>query len=69
MDWVKGTFNTNLTLTFEMRDKGRYGFLLPPAQIIPSCEEFLDGFEVIINALRNGVATPPLDNKKLPLLP
>ena len=62
MDWVKGSYNTNLTLTFELRDTGRYGFLLPPSQIIPSSEEFVDGFNVIVNALRNGVTTPPLDS-------
>jgi hypothetical protein len=60
MDWVKGTYNTNLTLTYEMRDTGRYGFLLPADQIVPSSLEFLDGFELIIQALRNGITTPPL---------
>ena len=70
MDWVKGTYNTNLTLTFEMRDTGRYGFLLPPEQIVPSSLEFLDGFQVIVDALRNGVTTPPLPgNFSLPKPP
>jgi hypothetical protein len=60
MDWVKGTYNTNLTLTYEMRDTGAYGFLLPPAQIIPSSQEFLDGLAVAIAALRSGINTPDL---------
>ncbi|CAG7824131.1 unnamed protein product [Allacma fusca] len=60
VDWVKKTYNTNLTLTYEMRDTGRYGFLLPPEQIIPSAEEFLDGFAVAIAELRAGIITPDL---------
>ncbi|CAG7706733.1 unnamed protein product [Allacma fusca] len=58
MDWVKGTHNINLTLTFELRDTGRYGFLLPPTEIIPTAEEFLDGLEVIVQSLRDGIITP-----------
>jgi len=42
MDYVKGTFGTPITYTYELRDTGRYGFLLPPAQIIPTGEETLD---------------------------
>ncbi|CAG7731796.1 unnamed protein product, partial [Allacma fusca] len=60
VDWVKRTYNTNLTLTYEMRDTGRYGFLLPAEQIIPSAEEFLDGFAVVIAKLRAGIVTPDL---------
>lgn len=30
------------TVTAEMRDEGRYGFVLPPTQIIPNCQgEFI----------------------------
>lgn len=28
-----------VSFTVELRDKGRYGFVLPPAQILPTCEE------------------------------
>ncbi|XP_011872350.1 PREDICTED: zinc carboxypeptidase-like [Vollenhovia emeryi] len=42
MDWVKGTFGTPITYTYELRDEGRYGFLLPPNQIIPTGEETMD---------------------------
>ncbi|XP_018331188.1 zinc carboxypeptidase-like [Agrilus planipennis] len=41
-DWVKGTHNVNLTFAFELRDTGRYGFVLPASQIIPTAEETLD---------------------------
>ncbi|CAL8070156.1 unnamed protein product [Orchesella dallaii] len=54
-DWVKGVHNTNLTYIYELRDKGRYGFLLPPTQIVDTAEEFKDGLKVIINELRNGI--------------
>lgn len=27
---------------------GAYGFILPPDQIIPNCEEFLDGLKAMI---------------------
>jgi hypothetical protein len=50
-DHVKGIFDTDLAFTFEMRDTGRYGFVLPAEQIIPSCEEFMDGFHVMLQAL------------------
>ncbi|CAG7733659.1 unnamed protein product, partial [Allacma fusca] len=60
MDWVKGVHNVNLTITYEMRDQGRYGFLLPDTQIIPSSEEFLDGLAVAIAELRAGIVTPDL---------
>jgi len=52
MDWVKETYNTPLTFTYEMRDKGQYGHLLPPDQILPSAEEFMDGFRVLMRELQ-----------------
>ncbi|XP_012279419.1 zinc carboxypeptidase-like [Orussus abietinus] len=42
MDWVKGTLRTPITFTYELRDKGRYGFLLPANQIIPTGQEVVD---------------------------
>lgn len=68
MDYVKGNYNTNLTLTYELRDQGNYGFILPAIQIAPSSEEFLDGFEVIIDALRAGITTPPLHEVPQPTI-
>ncbi|KAK4881666.1 hypothetical protein RN001_004985 [Aquatica leii] len=42
-DWVLGT-NRHIpyVYTFELRDQGKYGFLLPPDQIIPTGEETFD---------------------------
>jgi len=36
-----------LSFTIELRDEGRYGFLLPESQIQPSCEETYAGMDVI----------------------
>lgn len=42
VDYVKGTYGKPIVYTYELRDQGRYGFLLPPEQIIPTGEETLD---------------------------
>lgn len=42
MDWVRGTYKTPITFTYELRDTGRYGFILPANQIIQTAEETLD---------------------------
>jgi len=38
-DWAKGYHNIPLSFTYEMRDTGRYGFLLPAEEIIPNAME------------------------------
>lgn len=43
MDWVKNSFKTRMTYIYELRDTGKYGFLLPPDLIIPSAKEALTG--------------------------
>lgn len=47
VDWVKATFGTPLVYVYELRDKGKYGFILPPDQIIPSSLETLDSILTI----------------------
>ncbi|XP_015174391.1 PREDICTED: zinc carboxypeptidase-like [Polistes dominula] len=42
MDWVRATIGPRITYTYELRDKGRYAFLLPSDQIIPTGEETMD---------------------------
>ncbi|XP_018573035.1 zinc carboxypeptidase-like [Anoplophora glabripennis] len=49
MDWVKGTFGTPIAYTYELRDRGSFGFLLPAAQIIPSALETLDSLVTILD--------------------
>lgn len=54
MDWVKYYYGTRITYTYELRDTGRYGFLLPPEQIIPTGEETLDS---LITIFQEALAT------------
>ena len=35
--------------TIEYRDKGRYGFVLPPVQILPNCEELMAGMIALVD--------------------
>lgn len=41
-DWVYEREHA-MGMTFELRDKGRYGFLLPAKFIVPVGEELLEG--------------------------
>ncbi|XP_010706545.1 carboxypeptidase A1-like [Meleagris gallopavo] len=47
IDW---TYNQGIkySFTFELRDTGRYGFLLPASQIVPTAEETWKALEVIM---------------------
>lgn len=45
-DWYKGILGARFVYTTELRDTGRYGFRLPPEQIIPSGEELWAAFKV-----------------------
>lgn len=40
-----------LSYTFELRDTGKYGFVLPEDQIIPNGEEYLEGLVVLKNVV------------------
>lgn len=42
-DWAYGVAKIPYVYTVELRDSGRYGFMLPKDQIIPTGEEFFDG--------------------------
>jgi len=53
MDWVKASYGTRVTYTYELRDTGRYGFLLPADQIIPTAEETLDSLLTIVQEFQN----------------
>lgn len=46
-DWVMGSLRTPLVFEYELRDKGKYGFLLPSDQIIPTGQEVLDSMIVL----------------------
>jgi len=42
VDYVKGTYHKRMAYTYELRDRGRNGFLLPAREIIPTGEETMD---------------------------
>merc|ERR1712002_649066 len=46
-DWYK-SLGMRFVFTTELRDTGRYGFVLPKDQIIPSGEEMWAGFETVV---------------------
>lgn len=48
MDWVKANLKPPVAFTYELRDTGEHGFLLPPEQIIPSGEEVMDSILTIL---------------------
>lgn len=48
MDWVKDVFKVPITYTYELRDKGEFGFALPPSQIVPTAEETLDSLVTML---------------------
>lgn len=45
---MKGNYQTPIAFAYELRDTGRYGFVLPPEQIVPTAEETLDSVIVIL---------------------
>ncbi|XP_072767276.1 uncharacterized protein [Anoplolepis gracilipes] len=47
-DYIKGVYHKPYSFTYELRDQGRYGFLLPPNQIIPTGEETTDSVIALI---------------------
>jgi hypothetical protein len=48
MDWAKSELNVPYTFEWELRDQGRYGFLLPADQIVPTALETLDSIITIL---------------------
>ncbi|XP_075149909.1 zinc carboxypeptidase [Haematobia irritans] len=51
-EWAYGVKGIPIPYTIELRDKGEYGFILPPEMIIPVAKETLDGFVGLINAAK-----------------
>ncbi|NXW68245.1 CBPA1 Carboxypeptidase, partial [Hirundo rustica] len=54
IDW---TYNQGIkySFTFELRDTGRYGFLLPAKQIVPTAQETWLGLKVIMEHARDNL--------------
>ena len=50
-DWTYGQLKVKYSFSVELRDKGRYGFLLPKEQIIPTGEETFEGLKALVKAM------------------
>lgn len=54
-DWAKGKEGIKYSYTIELRDKGRYGFMLPVNQIVPTGEEAWAGIRGAVRELSRDV--------------
>lgn len=52
-DWAKYNLKIPLSFTYEMRDTGEYGFILPAKQIIPNCLEIMYSLITIFKESEN----------------
>ncbi|GAB6031797.1 corticosteroid- binding protein [Chamberlinius hualienensis] len=50
-DWAKGAAGIKYSYTLELRDRGRYGFLLPPNQINQTARETWEGIKALADFL------------------
>lgn len=50
-DWAKGVAGIKYSYTIELRDKGSYGFLLPPSQIMPTGKETFAAVKTIAKTI------------------
>lgn len=51
-DYVYGVLRVRYTFAIELRDKGKYGFLLPPNQIVPTATEFFEGLKALVREMK-----------------
>ncbi|XP_053673863.1 zinc carboxypeptidase A 1-like [Anopheles nili] len=49
VDWAHAVAGIPLSYTYELRDQGEFGFILPAEQIVPNAEELLEGFIAMID--------------------
>ncbi|CAH0400616.1 unnamed protein product [Chilo suppressalis] len=52
-DFVKYRYNVTVVATYHLRDFGSYGYLLPPSQVLPSCEETFDSIMSLLREARH----------------
>lgn len=52
VDWAFAVGGIPLSYTYELRDQGEFGFILPAEQIVPNGEELLEGFIAMIDEAR-----------------
>jgi len=52
-EWAKNKVGIKYSYTIELRDKGTYGFLLPPTQILPTAKETFTAVRTLIKSVLN----------------
>ncbi|KAF9426484.1 Carboxypeptidase A4 [Podila epigama] len=52
LDWTYGEAGVKYSYAVELRDTGKYGFMLPENQILPSAQETFAGFLHLVNFIR-----------------
>ncbi|XP_047475473.1 carboxypeptidase B-like [Penaeus chinensis] len=50
-DWAKGVLGVKYTYTLELRDEGKFGFILEPSHILPCSEEVWAGLGALLNEI------------------
>ena len=48
VDWAQDVLKAENVFTAELRDTGTYGFVLPPAQILPTSVETFAGLKYLL---------------------
>ena len=51
IDWALDVLGAETSFTAELRDTGRYGFVLPANQILPTSEESFAGLKALVKGL------------------
>ncbi|KAI8901670.1 hypothetical protein BC833DRAFT_617447 [Globomyces pollinis-pini] len=68
IDYSYDTLKAKYPIALELRDTGKYGFLLPPNQIIPSGEELLAGLLTFWNfIIKEEKLGQPIPNGAIPI--
>lgn len=52
-DWAKAILKMKYTYTIELRDTGKYGFVLPARYIVPTAKEALAAVMVVTEACKS----------------
>lgn len=52
IDYTEDVTKADYSLAIELRDTGRYGFVLPPAQIVPTGEETYAAIKYLLTNIK-----------------
>lgn len=52
IDYINEVVGGDYSFAVELRDTGRYGFVLPPSQIVPSGEEAFAGVKYLLQNMQ-----------------